>query len=236
MTEAQERPVTLITGTRKGIGRFLVDHYRGQGHLVVGCSRSPFPESLPDYEHFCLDVSDDSAVRLMMDAVRRKYRRLDHLINNAGIASMNHFLLTPTETAMRIYQTNVIGSFLFCREGAKLMKKRQFGRIVNFSSVATPLRLPGEAVYASSKAAVVSLTEILARELGPFGITVNTVGPTPVQTDLIGAMPEDKVQGVIERQAIRRPGTLADIANVIDFFLRPESSFVTGQVIYLGGF
>jgi 3-oxoacyl-[acyl-carrier protein] reductase len=149
---------------------------------------------------------------------------------------MNHFLLTPTETAMRIYQTNVIGSFLFCREGAKLMKKRHFGRIVNFSSVATPLRLPGEAVYASSKAAVVSLSEILARELGPFGITVNTVGPTPVQTDLIGAMPEDKVQGVIERQAIRRPGTLADIANVIDFFIRPESGFVTGQVIYLGGF
>ena len=236
MTEAPERPVTLITGARKGIGRFLLDHYRAQGHIIVGCSRSPFPDSVPDYEHFCLDVCDESAVKQMIDTVRRKYGRLDHLINNAGIASMSHFLLTPTETAMRIYQTNVIGTFLVSRESAKLMKKRKFGRIVNFSSAAAPLRLPGEAVYASSKAAIVSLTEILARELGAFGITVNVVGPTPVHSDLIAAMPQDKVQSVIERQAIPRPGTHADIANVVDFFLRPESGFVTGQVVYLGGF
>lgn len=230
-----EQAVTLITGARKGIGRFLVDHYAQQGHLVIGCSREPLSEELPNYQHFCLDVCQENAVKSMMDAVRKSYGRLDHLINNAGIASTSHFLLTPTETALRIYQTNVMGSFLFCRESAKIMKKRRFGRIVNFSSAAVPLRLPGEAVYASSKAAVVSLTEILAQELGPFGITVNTVGPTPVETDLIKAMPQDKVQEVIDRQAIRRPGTLADIANVVDFFLKPESDFVTGQTIYLGG-
>jgi 3-oxoacyl-[acyl-carrier protein] reductase len=116
------------------------------------------------------------------------------------------------------------------------MKKHQKGRIVNFSSSAVPLKLAGEAVYASSKAALVCLTQIMARELAPLGITVNTVGPTPIETDLIRAMPQDKVQDVIGRQPIRRPGTFADIANVIDFFLRPESDFVTGQVIYLGGF
>jgi 3-oxoacyl-[acyl-carrier protein] reductase len=230
-----EQAVTLITGARKGIGRFLVDHYVQGGHLVVGCSREPLSETIPNYQHFCLDVSEEEAVKQMMEAVRKKYGRLDHLINNAGIASMSHFLLTSGETLLRIYKTNVIGSFLLCREGAKLMKKRRFGRIVNFSSAAVPLKLSGEAAYASSKAAVVSLTEILAQELGVFGITVNTVGPTPVETDLIRAMPEDKVKEVIERQAIRRPGTLSDIANVVDFFLRPESSFITGQVIYLGG-
>jgi 3-oxoacyl-[acyl-carrier protein] reductase len=231
-----EQAVTLITGTRTGIGRFLVDHYLGQRHRVFGCSRNAFAESPPGYEHFCLDVSDENAVKLMMNAVRQKCGRLDNLINNAGVAATAHFLLTPAETILRIYKTNVIGSFLVAREAAKLMKKQQHGRIVNFSSSAVPLKLAGEAVYASSKAALVTLTEIVARELAPFGITVNTVGPTPLQTDLIRAMPQDKVQDVIDRQPIRRPGTFADIANVIDFFLRPESDFITGQVIYLGGF
>jgi len=230
-----KQAVTLITGSRKGIGRYLLDHYTRQGHLVVGCSREPVPESIPGYQHFCLDVSDEIAVQNMMAAVRQKYGRLDHLINNAGIASVSHSLLASAETMLRLYKTNVMGSFLFCREGAKLMKKRHYGRIVNFSTVAVPLRLPGESVYASSKAAIVSLTEILARELGPLGITVNAVGPTPVHTDLIAAMPPDKVQEIIDRQSIRRPGTFGDIANVIDFFLRPESDFVTGQVLYLGG-
>ena len=230
-----EQAVTLITGSRKGIGRFLVDHYSSLGHVVIGCSREPVTETIPGYEHFQLDVADEKAVRNLLGTIREKHGRLDHLINNAGIASLGHFLLTPAETVMRLYQTNVVGCFVFCREAAKLMKKRKYGRIVNFSTVAVPLRLPGEAAYASSKAAVISLTEILARELGPLGITVNAVGPTPVETDLIRAMPPDKVQEVIGRQSIPRPGTFADIANAVDFFLRPESDFVTGQVLYLGG-
>jgi 3-oxoacyl-[acyl-carrier protein] reductase len=228
--------VTLITGTRTGIGRFLVDHYLEQGHLVFGCSRNAFTESIPGYEHFCLDVADESAVKNMMLAVRQKCGRLDNLINSAGIAATSHFLLTPAETILRVYKTNVVGGFLFTREAAKLMKKQQRGRIVNFSSSAVPLKLAGEAAYASSKAALVSLTEILARELASFGITVNAVGPTPIETDLIRAMPPDKVKDVISRQPIQRLGTFADVANVIDFFLRPESDFITGQVIYLGGF
>jgi 3-oxoacyl-[acyl-carrier protein] reductase len=229
-----EQSVTLITGARKGIGRFLADHYLQQRHLVVGCSREP-AESRDGYEHFCLDVADEAAVKQMMQAVLQTHGRLDHLINNAGIASTGHFLLAPAKTIERVYRTNVFGSFLLCREASKVMKKRRFGRIVNFSTVAVPHRLAGEAVYASSKAAIVSLTEIVAREVAPLGITINAVGPTPVYTDLIAAMPPDKVQDVIARQAVPRAGTFADITNVIDFFLRPESSFVTGQVIYLGG-
>ncbi|MEP7028974.1 MAG: SDR family oxidoreductase [Candidatus Eisenbacteria bacterium] len=228
--------VMLITGTRKGIGRYLAERYVAAGWRVVGCSRGKPDWTLAGYEHFEADVADEKAVQAMFLAVRKRHGRLDALVNNAGIASMNHVLLTPLATLQAILSTNVVGTFLFCREAARLMsQEKRGGRIVNFATVATPLKLEGEAAYAASKAAVVSLTEVMARELAPFSITVNAVGPTPIETDLIRSVPKAKMDALIARQALPRMGTMEDVANVIDFFLRKESDFITGQVVYLGG-
>jgi 3-oxoacyl-[acyl-carrier protein] reductase len=227
--------VVLITGTRKGIGRALVEHYTGTGHQVVGCSRSPFEGDLQNYRHCCLDVSDELSVRGMFSEIRSQEGRLDVLINNAGVASMNHSLLTPIAAVKKIVETNFIGTFLFCREAARLMQLNRYGRIVNFVSVAVPLKLEGEAVYAASKAAVISLTQILAREFAEFGITVNAIGPTPIKTDLLRGVSPEKLDAVIERQAIKRYGELRDVIHVIDFFVHPDSDFVTGQIVFLGG-
>lgn len=226
--------VMVITGTRKGIGRYLAEYYCDRGFQVVGCSRERSDLTNGNYRHFCVDVADEVGVKEMFHEISQAFGQVDVLINNAGIASMNHILLTPMATIRKIIDTNFIGTFLFCRETAKLMR-RKGGRIVNFATVATPLNLEGEAIYAASKAAVESLTRIMAREVAPFGITVNAVGPTPVKTDLIRSVPQDKMDALLARQAIRRFGEFRDISNVIDFMIRPESDFVTGQVLFLGG-
>ena len=230
-----ENKVVLVSGASKGIGRALVEYYAGKECQVIGCSRSPFEGELRNYRHYRLDVADESAVKEMFAQIRKNEGRLDVLINNAGVASMNHSLLTPMTTVSKIIQTNFMGTFLLCREAARLMQARRYGRIVNFATVAVPLKLEGEAIYAASKAAVISLTQILAREFAEFGITVNAVGPTPIKTDLIRGVPPEKLELLIARQAIKRYGEPRDVIQVIDFFIDPASDFVTGQVIFLGG-
>jgi len=229
------QPVTLITGSRKGIGRFLANHYCDQGHIVYGCSRGEADWRRDGYTHVTVDVTDEVQARKLFTMIRKKHGRLDNLVNNAGIASMNHSLLTPISTVRKVLETNVVGCFLFCREAVKLMKKNKYGRIVNFSTVAVPLKLEGEAAYVASKAAIEGLTDVLSREFAVFGVTVNTLGPVPVETDLIRSVPEDKIQEIVARQSIKRLGQFDDISNVTDFFLQPESDFITGQSIYLGG-
>lgn len=225
----------LITGTSKGIGQALANSYLQQGFRVIGCSRGEGAINDAEYFHYTLDVGDESAVTRMVKDIKKNHGSIDILLNNAGMASMNHLLTTTLNKARQVFDTNFFGTFLFSREVAKQMMRKKQGVIVNYSTVAVPLNLEGEAIYAASKAAIESLTKISAKELGRFGIRVNAIGPTPVETDLIKQVPSEKMDALLDNQVIKRFGTVDDIKNVIDFFIAENSHFITGQTVYLGG-
>jgi 3-oxoacyl-[acyl-carrier protein] reductase len=227
--------VIVITGTRKGIGRYLAEYYLAKGNTVIGCSRENSDLESENYYHFQADITDEKSVNNFCASVRKDFKVIDALINNAGAASMNHFLLTPVATAKNLMNLNYFGLYHCVRGFINLLKKSENPRIINFTTVAVPLVLSGEIAYVASKSAVEGFTKVLAKELAQFNITVNAIGPTPVSTDLTAHVPKEKMDALIAHQAIRRMGAFSDISNVIDFYLSPASNFITGQILYLGG-
>ncbi|TWU39763.1 SDR family NAD(P)-dependent oxidoreductase [Novipirellula artificiosorum] len=235
MSNCETKRRVLITGCSRGIGLALAEHFLAADSLVIGCSRSLPPIDSDHFCHFALDLNDADAVTAMMRTVRKEHGGLDVLINNAGVASMAPVALQPPQIARNVVELNLNSMVSITHSAIRLLRSGTNPRIVNFSTVAVPYRLEGEAIYSATKAAIEQWSRVLAKELGPMGITVNVVGPTPVRTDLIRGIAEEKLEALIARQAIPRWGTVEDVINVIDFFVDPRSDFVTGQVLYLGG-
>lgn len=232
------KKVMLITGTSKGIGKYLAEYYIEHGYIVIGCSRSNPPGvllSAKDYLHFQADVTQEEDIKKIIIDIDKKYNHLDILINNVGAASMNHFLLTPKATIDKLFKINYISAFMVSQEAAKLMMRNKWGRIINFSTVAVPLLIEGEAVYASIKSAIETLTMIIAKELKPFGITCNAIGPAPIETDLIKNVPKDKIRQILIKLPSKRLGQFEDVSNMIDPLISESGDSITGQIMYMGG-
>lgn len=225
--------VILITGARKGIGAYLAQRYTLEGWEVIGCSRKEPDHRIYDWKH--VDVTSEEDVVRLFRGLWDQYGRLDAVVNNAGVGGRNHVITTPYRAARKIVDTNFIGTFLVTRQAAKLMVGTG-GAIVNFSSVAVPLALEGEAVYAASKAAVEAFTRCAAKELFPLGITVNCVAPGPVDTDLLRSIPTEELHNnVLSRQAAKRFCTVEDVAEAVDSYISSVNLSITGQTLYLGG-
>jgi 3-oxoacyl-[acyl-carrier protein] reductase len=232
-----ERPRhILITGGGRGLGHALAAHCVARGDVVSTCSRSEI--SLLDaarHRHYVADISDAVQVEALFASVRADVGYLDALVNNAGTASMNVVALTPPDAVRRVMRINAEGPMLATHFAVRLLRRSPAARIVNVSTVAVPLRLAGEAVYAASKSAIETFTRVTARELGALGITCNAVGPSPIRTDLLRGVPANRLDKLIAEQAVPRWATVEDFVNVVEFFLAPASGMVTGQVVYLGG-
>ncbi|MBS2961891.1 SDR family oxidoreductase [Actinocrinis puniceicyclus] len=229
--------IVLITGTRTGIGRALAEYLLGRGHQVVGCSRRPATIEHPQYVHHAADVTDVKAIKSMCRAIRADHGRLDAVINNAGTASMNHFMTTPAETSRRMFEVNFFAVLDCCRETVKLLRKSEepAPAILNVSTVAVPWALEGQLLYSASKAAVEQLTRVMSKELAQFPIRVNGIGLPPVHTVLTRSVPAEKIDVLIQRQAFKRMCTVEDIVGPVDFLISRESGFITGETLFLGG-
>ena len=225
-------PTALITGTSQGVGRALSERLLADGWVVHGFARGP--QSLT-HEHFhahAVDVTDEAAVRSEVAAVAAS-GRIDVLINNAGSAALNAFLLTPGKVAENLMRVNYLGTFHCLQAVGKVMVRQRGGLVINLTTVAVPLSLEGEAAYVASKAAVEALTKVAAKELSTQGVRVIALGLGPVDTKLTRAVPKAALAKI--NGAIGRPeGTT--MAQAVEFIVARIGApdLKSGSVEYLG--
>lgn len=236
MTTNDTKKVLLVTGSSRGIGKYIAEHYCKLDYTVIGCSRNCGTINHPNYYHKCLDISLEMEIIELFKCIRQDFKRLDVLINNAAInpAILSGALL-PYATIEKIFKVNVFAPMLFCREAIKLMLRNKSGRIINIGSMAAKHEVAGEALYTSTKSALNSYSRVLAKEVSKMGITVNVVAPAAIKTELSAKINQAALAEVLSRNAISQYGELGDVTNTLDFLIQTDSTAITGQIIYLGG-
>jgi 3-oxoacyl-[acyl-carrier protein] reductase len=225
--------VLAVSGTSRGLGKGIAAHFAERGWAVCGCSRSEAALGLANYSHTVVDATDEAQVRRWVRGIKQQHGRIDAVVCNVGLVKSSLLLpALPTELFQQFFDSSLKATFLVCREVAKVMMLQRAGRIVTIGSTMTVVHEPGTAAYSANKAGIVELTKVMARELAPQGITCNVVSPSMVVTEASEAMGEDWRKRILDLQTIKRPVAVAEVCNVIDFFLAPESGCITGQVLH----
>lgn len=225
----------FITGTSRGIGQELANYYCSQGYTVFGCSRNPASIQHANYTHFSLDLKDSQAISKCISDNFHLLNDLDILINNAGLAAMSPTLLADPQQFKNIFEVNFFAPFNLIQQLSRGMIKKKQGRIINFSTVLNSYNYVGHMAYALSKNALEVLTTQLSAEMAAYGITLNAIGITLLDTDMTKNMSESIKSNFLAQQPIPRKGSVKDIIHLCDFYIHPQSDFISGQVVYLGG-
>lgn len=236
--------VAFVTGAAQGMGQAMVRRFVAEGARVVAVDLDQKTlvdslEGLADLQDRVLalgcNVADAAAVADAMGQVEARFGGLDILVNNAGVGAFDSFLETSDDSWARVIGVNLGGTFLCCREGARLMVKGQRkGVIINLSSTAA-LTGEGPSHYCASKAAVMGLTRSIARELAPSGIRVNTLVPGPTNTPMMAGVAEEHMQAMLRNVPLGRLCATDEIASVAVFLGSDDASFITGQNIAVNG-
>ena len=245
METNNEIKVALVTGASRGIGRACAIALGKAGFTVAVNYNSNeaaadevvniIKEAGSDAMKVKANVSDLNEVKAMMREVTKTYGRLDVLVNNAGIVQDEFVLMMTPDTIDKCLDLNIKG-YLYCSQQAALkMFSKKKGCIINMSSVSSKLAVPGQSVYSSTKGAVNSMTQTMAKELAPYGIRVNAVAPGFIATDMVDKLPEDKKAQYIDEIPLKRFGRPEEIGDVVAMLASDACSYLTGQVIVLDG-
>ncbi len=235
--------VAIITGAARGIGRETALLFAAEGAKVVICDLLDEGEEVAEEIRsrggeaifYRLDVTDREAVKRMVDAVVERYGRIDILVNNAGITRDAQFLKMTEGDWDKVIAVNLKGVFNVTQAVAPVMVAQGKGKIVNAASVVALYGNFGQTNYVASKAGVIGMTKVWARELGRKGINVNAVAPGFIQTEMTAKVPERVLQMMRERTPLGRLGTPRDVAYAYLFLASDESDYVNGAVLSVDG-
>jgi 3-oxoacyl-[acyl-carrier protein] reductase len=237
--------VALVTGGSRGIGRGIVKAFAAEGARVAFVYRGSqeAADSLAAEVRqtggkvlgLQADVVKTEEAQRCAERVEKEWGRLDILVNNAGIIKDDLFIRLEPEDWQKVIDTNLGGTYNFCRAIAYTFMKQRRGRIINISSVAAEHVNPGQTNYAASKGAINAFTRALAVELAPRGVTVNAIAPGFIETDMSAAV-RNKAGDIIKKMIpMRRLGQPEDIARVAVFLASADSAYVTGQILTVDG-
>jgi 3-oxoacyl-[acyl-carrier protein] reductase len=233
--------VVFVTGAGQGMGRAIVQHFGAAGAKVAAAdiNAEAATAAVAGFggNGFALacNVADPASVKAAFAAVAERFGRVDAVINSAGVGSVDAFLDTPDDNWTRVIGVNLTGTFLCCREGARLMQQCGVkGAIINVSSTGA-ISGEGPSHYCASKAGVMGLTRSIARELAASGIRVNTIVPGPTNTPMMAGIPDEWMQSMIKAIPLGRMCEPEEIARVAAFLVSEDASFITGQNIAVNG-
>ena len=243
MSEGSTNRTALVTGANRGIGLGIFKAFYDSNYNVVGTYRSDSGEKIlneviTDESRgvaMRMDVTSKDDIANVFQSIRERYGTVSVLINNAGITQDNLIMRMKDEEWDEVINTNLNSIFRITKESIKDMVKSKYGRIINIGSVVGLSGNPGQVNYASSKSALLGFTKSLARELASRNITVNTISPGFIETDMTKKLSDDQQKTITKSIPLSRLGSSDDIANLALFLASDKGSYITGENINVNG-
>lgn len=236
--------IALITGASRGIGQAVAIELGKQGASVAGTATSEAgAQAISDYlkaagingAGFSLDVNDAAQVESVLNGVRAQFGEISILVNNAGITRDNLLMRMREDEWDAIMETNLKSVFRMSQAVLKGMMKARYGRIVSIASVVGVMGNAGQTNYAAAKAGIIGFSKSLAREVGSRNITVNSVAPGFIDTDMTRALSEEQRAGLLQHIPLGRLGQVEDIAAAVAFLASARAGYITGETMQVNG-
>jgi len=233
--------VVLVTGASRGIGREIAQIFAQNGATVLGTATSESgAQKIGEYlgengRGLVLNVTDSDSIAALFDVVKSDFGSIDILVNNAGITRDNLMMRMKDDEWDDIISTNLSSVFRISKAVLRGMMKKRDGRIVNIGSVVGSSGNPGQANYCAAKAGLIGFTKSLAKEVASRGITVNTVSPGFIATDMTEELTEDQKTAILSQVPANRLGKPGEIANAVAFLASDMASYINGETLHVNG-